>query len=70
MPSVKIREHESFDGAMRRFKRAAKKRVSQANYVKLNSTKNQQPNANAKSLRQLNANKNGYPKIISFSQAV
>jgi small subunit ribosomal protein S21 len=25
MPSVKIREHESFDGAMRRFKRACEK---------------------------------------------
>jgi small subunit ribosomal protein S21 len=25
MPSVKIRDHESFDGAMRRFKRACEK---------------------------------------------
>jgi len=25
MPNVKIREHESFDGAMRRFKRACEK---------------------------------------------
>ncbi|MDR1057663.1 MAG: 30S ribosomal protein S21 [Coxiellaceae bacterium] len=25
MPSIKIKEHESFDGAMRRFKRACEK---------------------------------------------
>jgi small subunit ribosomal protein S21 len=25
MPNIKIREHESFDGAMRRFKRACEK---------------------------------------------
>ncbi len=65
MPSIKIKEHESFDGAMRRFKRACEKagipgKLRQIEYYEKPTTKRKRKRSAAVKRQQKRITKDSY----------
>jgi len=57
MPSVKLKENEPFDVALRRFKRSCEKQAFCLKYVVANSLKNQQLSVSVRKLLLLSVTK-------------
>lgn len=72
MPNVKIKEHESFDGAMRRFKRACEKagipgKLRQIEFYEKPTTKRKRKRSAAVKRQQKRIAKDGSGNNYSYS---
>ena len=70
MPSVKVRDNEPFDFALRRFKRACEKAGVLLNHVNVSITKNQPRNESAKKRPLLNDVNVAWPKKVFHAECI